>query len=106
MKNNITNQKFTAVLANHLSKKNKEYFCLEIVIHPTYTKKVFLDESELALITALNQTEFTATVEQNIAKESGNPYPTLDIQLTAECVKKSLIERAEMALIKLNDQPF
>jgi len=100
MKNTST---YTAKLVNHMTKKNKEYTCLEIAIHPTYTKKVFLDESDSALITALNQTQFTVTVGQGFAKETGNPYHTLDIQLTTECTKKAFLNRSELALIKLTE---
>jgi len=97
----MTNTTFNAKLATFKGKKNKEYSCLEIAIHPEYSKKVFLDESEKVLIAALNLAEFTAILGEGIGKESGNPYICLDIQITSDCIKKVFLERAELALIKL-----
>jgi len=106
MTNNAANQTFSAKLGIFKGKKNKEYSCLEIAIHPEYNKRVFLDESENVLIKALGQTEFVAIMGSGIGKESGLPYQCLDIEIATDCTKKVFLERAELALIKLNAQPF
>ncbi len=44
-----------AKLVKKVSEKSgKEYMCVELTLAPNYTKKIFLDTAELALLALLN----------------------------------------------------
>ncbi len=48
------------------SKKGESYYCLEVVITPTYTKQIFLDQADVELLRAMKSAKDQMT--NNVSK--------------------------------------